>query len=195
MRGAVAALHDHDVGLTLLARDLRYGPTGPRTGEIAASLQSEGAAIRLDSLEVRDLAGARASLSGRIGADGAGRIAGQVSAPAAAPLIDLVSHAFVDEARLVPGFLRDGPVALDLTLERDSGTDPDRLRGHARGTRPAGASPCRWPPAPGGSTTSTSASTASPPAAGSAGRPTRPWRCRRSSTWPGAATARRDRCA
>ncbi|KMO13475.1 AsmA family protein, partial [Methylobacterium indicum] len=138
MRGAVAALHDHDVGLTLLARDLRYGPAGPRTGEIAASLQSEGAAIRLDSLEVRDLAGARASLSGRIGADGAGRIAGQVSAPVAAPLVDLLAHTFVDEARLVPGFLRDGPVALDVTLEREPGTDQDRLRGQARGTAAGG---------------------------------------------------------
>ncbi len=138
MGGAIAALQDHDVGLTLLARDLRYGPTGTRTGEIAASLQSEGAALRLDSLEVRDLAGARASLSGRIGADGAGRITGRVSAPVAAPLIDLVSRTFVDEARLVPAFLRDGPVALDVTLERDSGADAGRLRGQARGSAAGG---------------------------------------------------------
>ncbi len=138
MRGAIAALQDHDVGLTLLARDLRYGPTGTRTGEIAASLQSEGAALRLDSLEVRDLAGAKASLSGRIGADGAGRITGRVSAPVAAPLIDLVARTFVDEARLLPGFLRDGPVALDVTLERDSGPEAGRLRGQARGSAAGG---------------------------------------------------------
>ncbi|TGD97001.1 AsmA-like C-terminal region-containing protein [Methylobacterium nonmethylotrophicum] len=139
MRGAIAALQDHDVGLTLQARDLRYGPTGTRTGEIAASLQSEGAALRLDSLEVRDLAGAQASLSGRIGADGAGRIAGRVSAPVAAPLIDLVSRTFVDEARVLPAFLRDGPVALEVTLEREPGAVEDgRLRGHARGSAAGG---------------------------------------------------------
>ncbi|WP_238312679.1 AsmA-like C-terminal region-containing protein [Methylobacterium crusticola] len=139
LRGVVDALQDHDVGLTLLARDLRYGPAGPRTGEIAASLQSEGAALRLDSLEVRDLAGAQVSLSGRIGPDGAGRIAGRLSAPVAAPLVDLLARTFVEEARYLPAFLRDGPVALDVTLERDpGGAEEGRLRSHARGSAAGG---------------------------------------------------------
>ncbi len=174
---------------------LRYGPTGPRTGEIAASLQSEGAAIRLDSLEVRDLAGARASLSGRIGADGAGRIAGQVSAPAAAPLIDLVSHAFVDEARLVPGFLRDGPVGLDLTLERDSRHRPGPAARPCRGTAAGGRLALSLAARAGRLDDLDIRLDGVHPAAGSAGRPTRPWRCGGPPHGRAAATARRDRCA
>ncbi|MGY2052075.1 AsmA family protein [Methylobacterium sp. JK268] len=134
LRGLFDSLHAHDLGLTLQARDLRYGPTGPRTGAIAASLQSEGAALRLDSLEVKGLAGAEASLSGRIAADGSGRIAGHVAAPVAAPLLDLLQRNVLAEAELVPGFLRDGPLSLDVTLERESGTgESGRLRSHARG--------------------------------------------------------------
>ncbi|ACL55737.1 AsmA-like C-terminal region-containing protein [Methylobacterium nodulans] len=139
MRGLFETLHDHDLGLTLRARDLRYGAGGPRTGEIAASLQSEGPALRVDSLEVKGLAGAQASLSGRIAADGSGRIAGRVTAPVAAPLIDLLERNLVAEARLVPGFLRDGPLALDVTLERDPGAvEAGRLRSHARGEAAGG---------------------------------------------------------
>jgi hypothetical protein len=138
LRGGLDALRGHDLGLTLTARDLRYGPAGPRTGEIAASLQSEGTALRVDSLEIRDLAGARASLSGRIAADGTGRIAGRVSAPVAAPLIDLFQNTLVAEARALPDFLRRGPVALDVTVEREPGTDEPRLRSAARGTAAGG---------------------------------------------------------
>ncbi|MEH3147995.1 MAG: AsmA family protein [Methylobacterium frigidaeris] len=138
LRGGLDALQGHDVGLTLIARDLRYGPAGPRTGEIAASLQSEGTALRVDSLEIRDLAGARASLSGRIAADGAGRIVGRVAAPVAAPLIDLLQSTLVAEARALPDFLRRGPVALDVTVEREPGGDEPRLRSQARGTAAGG---------------------------------------------------------
>ncbi len=138
LRGGLDALRGHDLGLTLTARDLRYGPAGPRTGEIAASLQSEGTALRVDSLEIRDLAGARASLSGRIAADGTGRIAGRVSAPVAAPLIDLFRNTLVAEAQALPDFLRRGAVALDVTVEREPGTDDPRLRSTARGTAAGG---------------------------------------------------------
>ncbi|MBY0295018.1 MAG: hypothetical protein K2X71_03110 [Methylobacterium sp.] len=139
LRGVFDTLHDHDVGLVLRARDLRYGPTGPRTGEIAASLQSEGAALRIDSLDVRGLAGMQASLAGRIAADGSGRIAGRVTAPAAGPLLDLLEQAALAEARLLPSFLRDGPLSLDVTLERDPGAvEAGRLRSHARGSAAGG---------------------------------------------------------
>ncbi|RVU15348.1 AsmA family protein [Methylobacterium oryzihabitans] len=138
LRGGLDALRGHDLGLTLTARDLRYGPAGPRTGEIAASLQSEGAALRVDSLEIRDLAGARASLSGRIAPDGTGRIAGRVSAPVAAPLIDLFQNTLVAEARALPDFLRRGAVSLDVTVEREPGADEPRLRSAARGTAAGG---------------------------------------------------------
>ncbi|ACA16522.1 conserved hypothetical protein [Methylobacterium sp. 4-46] len=133
LRGLFETLHDHDLGLTLQARDLRYGPGGPRTGAIAASLQSEGTALRVGSLEVRGLAGAEASLAGRIAADGSGRIAGRITAPVAAPLIDLLERNLVAEAEAVPDFLRAAPLALDVTLERDPGGGSGRLRSHARG--------------------------------------------------------------
>ncbi|MFE1603072.1 AsmA-like C-terminal region-containing protein [Methylobacterium sp. ID0610] len=139
LRGLFETLRDHDLGLTLQARDLRYGAGGPRTGEIAASLQSEGPALRVDSLEVKGLAGAQASLSGRIAADGSGRIAGRVTAPKAAPLVDLLERTLVAEASAVPRFLRDGSLVLDVTLERDPGAvETGRLRSHARGEAAGG---------------------------------------------------------
>ena len=124
---ALASLHDHDLGLTIEARALRYGATGTGNGTLSASLQSDGAALVVDSLDVTDLAGADAKLSGRIGADGTGRIAGRLSAPTAAPLLALVERVWSPEARLVPAFLRTGALDIAVTLQRDAG-DADRLR-------------------------------------------------------------------
>ncbi|WP_284247014.1 AsmA family protein, partial [Methylobacterium haplocladii] len=85
--GLLPSLDRHDVALTLRARDVRYGPAGARSGNgtIAASIQSDGASLVVDRLDITDLAGANARLSGRITPDGAGRIAGHVGAATAAP--------------------------------------------------------------------------------------------------------------
>lgn len=132
--GFLAGLERHDVGLKIRARDVRYGPAGTRSGNgtIAASIQSDGASLVVDSLDVTDLAGANARLSGRIAPDGAGRIAGHVSAPVAAPLIALVERVFVAETRLVPRFVREGPLDLDVALEREAGA-AETLRSTVKG--------------------------------------------------------------
>ncbi|TXN54261.1 AsmA protein, partial [Methylobacterium sp. WL6] len=129
---ALAGLHGHDLGLTIEARDLRYGATGTGNGTLSASIQSDGAALVVDSLDVTDLAGANAKLSGRIGADGTGRVAGRLSAPVAAPLLALVDRVWIAETRLIPAFLRAGALDLAVTLERDAG-DADALRLAATG--------------------------------------------------------------
>ncbi|HEX8417501.1 MAG TPA: AsmA family protein, partial [Methylobacterium sp.] len=132
--GALSGLRGHDLGLTLQARDVRYGPAGASSGNgtIAASIQSDGAALVVDSLQVTDLAGANARLSGRIDPDGAGRIAGRVSAPVAAPLLALLDRVWIAEARLLPAFVRAGALDLDVRLEREAGA-ADTLRTTAKG--------------------------------------------------------------
>ncbi|MCJ2108846.1 AsmA family protein [Methylobacterium sp. E-041] len=135
---ALAGLHGHDLGLTIEARDLRYGATGTGNGTLSASIQSDGAALVVDSLDVTDLAGANAKLSGRIGADGTGRVAGRLSAPVAAPLLALVDRVWIAETRLIPAFLRAGALDLAVTLERDAG-DADALRLAATGQAAGGS--------------------------------------------------------
>ena len=127
---AFAALDGHDLGLTLEARDVRYGSAA--TGTIAARIQSDGPSLVVDSLEVTNLAGANAALSGRISPDGAGRIAGRLTAPAAAPLLALLDRVWTGESRFVPDFLRTGALDLGLTVERDAGT-AEALRATAKG--------------------------------------------------------------
>ena len=134
---ALAGLHDHDLGLTIEARDLRYGTTGSGNGTLSASIQSDGAALVVDSLDVTNLAGANAKLSGRIGADGTGRVAGRLSAAVAAPLVALVDRVWTAETRLIPAFLRAGALDLAVTLERDAG-DADALRLAAEGKAAGG---------------------------------------------------------
>ncbi len=68
----LGTLRDLDLALTLEARDVRYGTIGSGNGTIAASIQTDGASVVVDSLAVTDLAGASATLSGRIGATGPG---------------------------------------------------------------------------------------------------------------------------
>nr|WP_279292585.1 AsmA family protein [Methylobacterium goesingense] len=137
--GTLADLRGHDVGITLQARDVRYGPAGAHSGNgtIAASIQSDGPSLVVDSLDITDLAGANAKLSGRISPDGTGRIAGQVSAAVAAPLFALLDRVWVAEARRVPAFLRAGALDLAVSLERDAGA-ADTLRVGARGNAAGG---------------------------------------------------------
>ena len=133
---ALASLEGRDIGLTVEARDVRYGPAGVRSGNgsITARVQSDGPALAVDSLEVANLAGANASLSGRIAPDGSGRITGRLTAPAAAPLAALLDRVWVAESRLVPGFLRAGALDLAVTVERQGET----LRTSAKGTAAGG---------------------------------------------------------
>lgn len=130
----ISGLHRHDLGLTLRARDVRYGPSGANSGNgtIAVSLQSDGASLVVDTLDIADLAGASAQLAGRIAPDGSGRIEGRVTAGKAAPLLALLERGFLPEARLLPQSFRQSGLALDLTLERESG-EADALRARAKG--------------------------------------------------------------
>jgi hypothetical protein len=134
---ALGSLRDNDLSLTLEARDVRFGAAGSGTGTIAASIQSDGAGLVVDSLDVTDLAGASARLSGRIGADGTGRVTGRLKAPAAAPLLGLLERVWVGEIRLLPTFMRDAPLDLAVTLDREGGA-AEALRTQARGTAGGG---------------------------------------------------------
>jgi hypothetical protein len=125
-------LDRHDLGLTLTARDVRYGASTGAGGTITVRLQSDGASLVVDSLDIENLAGASARLAGRIAPDGSGRIEGRVSAPKAAPLLALLERGYLAEARLVPRAFREAGLDLALTLERESG-EADALRAHARG--------------------------------------------------------------
>lgn len=131
--GTVAALRGHDLGLTLEAREVRYGQTGSGAGTIAARIASDGPSLVVDSLEIRDLAGASGTLAGRIGPDGAGKVSGRLAAPVAAPLLTLLDRVWTGESRLIPAFLRAGALDLAVALEREAGSS-DALRASARGS-------------------------------------------------------------
>ncbi|WCS24646.1 AsmA protein [Methylobacterium sp. NMS14P] len=135
---ALGTLRDTDLALTLEAKDVRFGATGSGTGTIAARIQSDGAGLTVDSLDVTDLAGASARLSGQIGADGTGRVSGRLKAPAAAPLLGLLERVWVGEIRLLPAFLRDAPLDLAVTLDREGGAAA-ALRTQARGSAGGGS--------------------------------------------------------
>lgn len=130
----MSGLHRIDLGLTLNARDVRYGPSGTHSGNgtIAVSLQSDGARLVVDTLDIANLAGASARLAGRIAPDGSGRIEGRVTAAKAAPLLALLQRGFLPEARLVPESFRESGLGLDLTLEREAG-EADSLHATAKG--------------------------------------------------------------
>lgn len=132
---ALAGLEGRDIGLTIEARDMRYGPAGARSGNgtITARVQSDGAALSVDSLDVTNLAGANASLSGRIAPDGSGRITGKLTAPVAAPLVALLDRVWVPETRLVPAFLREGALDLAVSVEREGETLRTSAKGSAAG--------------------------------------------------------------
>jgi hypothetical protein len=107
-----------DFGLILDARNVGYG-SGERGGRIAARLGSEGAGLTIDLLEIADVAGAHASLRGRIAPDGAGRIGGRLRARRAAPLVDLIGRASLGGVvELVPTLLRDSPLDAAVLVTR-----------------------------------------------------------------------------
>ena len=134
---ALSTLQGSDFALTVQAQDVRYGQVGTGNGTIAARIQSDGTRLVVDSLQVTDLAGASATLSGTLGADGAGRIAGQVKAPVAAPLVGLLERVWTGDLRALPPFLREAPLDLAVTLDREAKADAG-LRLQAKGAAGGG---------------------------------------------------------
>jgi uncharacterized protein involved in outer membrane biogenesis len=130
-----------DISVALEARDVRYGQQRG-AGRITARIASDGPALRVETLEIADLAGANARVSGRILPDGSGRIAGKVTAQRAAPLVDLIGSVWIGGvSKLVPPFLREGALDLDILTERAApqpGSSELRLRTTARGRAAGG---------------------------------------------------------
>jgi uncharacterized protein involved in outer membrane biogenesis len=117
------ATRNLDVGFTLDARDVRYGGPQRSAGRITARIASDGPALLVETLNITDLAGANVRVSGRIAPDGSGRIAGKVTAQRAAPLVDLIGTVWVGGvSKLVPHFLREGDLDLDVVTERPAPT-------------------------------------------------------------------------
>jgi hypothetical protein len=139
--GVLEGIRNLDLGLILDARGVRHGGR-EGVGRISARIRSDGPALAVDALDVVDLAGANARVAGRIEPDGSGRIAGKVTAKRAAPLVDLLGRMWIGGvSRLVPAFLREGDLDLDVTAER-AGPDPrsagPRLRTTAKGRAAGG---------------------------------------------------------
>ncbi|WP_210484930.1 AsmA family protein [Microvirga antarctica] len=136
------ATQNMDVGFILDARGVTAG-NRPGNGRIGARILSDGPALLVESLDIVNLAGANAKVSGRIAPDGSGRIAGTVTAERAAPLVDLMGSVWIGGlSKLVPPFLREGGLSLDVVTERvarPAGSAEMRLRTTARGTAAGGA--------------------------------------------------------
>ena len=135
------ATQNLDVGFTLDARNVRAGARGG-AGRISARIASDGPALVVETLDIVDLAGANARVSGRIAPDGSGRIAGKVTAQRAAPLVDLLGSVWIGGvSKLVPSFLREGELDLDIVTERaipEPGSSELKLRTTARGRAAGG---------------------------------------------------------
>jgi hypothetical protein len=135
------ATQNLDVAFALDARNVRAGRSGG-VGRIAARIVSDGSALLVESLDVVDLAGANARVSGRIAPDGSGRIAGRVTAQRAAPLVDLLGSVWIGGvSKLVPVFLREGDLDLEVVTERavpEAGSTGLRLKTTARGRAAGG---------------------------------------------------------
>jgi hypothetical protein len=136
-----------DVALTIDAEDVRFeGLEG--AGRIQARLESRGEGVLVETLEISDLAGADASVSGRIAEDGAGRIEGRLRAVEAEPLIALLGRvAFGDAVDVIPAFIREGGLDVALTVERfadaANGAEPG-LRTAIEGTAAGGPISAQW---------------------------------------------------
>jgi hypothetical protein len=127
-----ALARDRDLGLTIDARNVSHG--GRKGGRITGRLQTEGSSVLVESLEVRDLAGAEANLSGRIAPNGSGRIEGRLRAPRAAPLLDLFGQAWIGGlSRLLPATIRDDSVDLRVEVEQTGEADAPSIRTALRG--------------------------------------------------------------
>ncbi|NBJ11937.1 AsmA family protein [Microvirga arsenatis] len=130
------ATQNIDIGLILDARAVSAGRSPP-TGRISARILSDGPALLVETLDIVDLAGANARVRGRIAPDGSGRISGKVTAQRADPLVDLLGSVWVGGiSKLVPHFVREGALDLDVASERVApapGSNELRLRTIATG--------------------------------------------------------------
>ncbi|MBV9077537.1 MAG: hypothetical protein JO048_08640 [Methylobacteriaceae bacterium] len=124
-----------DLGLTLDARGLRYGPGGG-TGQLRGRITSDGPSLIVERLDIVDLAGANGTLAGRIAPDGTGRIAGRLTSRQAGTLIDLVGRPWLGPlAAYVPGVIRTGALDLEVAAERAaSGANGTAVRTSLKGT-------------------------------------------------------------
>jgi hypothetical protein len=136
--GLFTAARGLDVGLILEARNVGYG-VAQGTGRIAARVASDGQALRVERLEIADLAGANANVAGRIEPDGTGKIVGRITARRAAPLLELAGPAWIGSlAAFIPPTLRERDLDLALTAERAGSRGSDTglliaLKGRAAG--------------------------------------------------------------
>jgi hypothetical protein len=130
------ATENLDVGFILDARGVSAGKSSA-TGRITARILSDGPALLVETLDIVDLAGANARVRGRIAPDGSGRISGKVTAQRADPLVDLLGSVWIGGiSKLVPHFVREGALDLDVASERVApapGSNELRLRTTATG--------------------------------------------------------------
>ncbi|MFL5194228.1 MAG: AsmA family protein, partial [Microvirga sp.] len=130
------ATENLDIGFILDARGVSAGKSPP-TGRISARILSDGPALLVETLDIVDLAGANAHVRGRIAPDGSGQITGKVTAQRANPLVDLLGSVWIGGiSKLVPYFVREGALDLDVTSERVApapGSTELRLRTTAKG--------------------------------------------------------------
>lgn len=135
------ATENLDIGFILDARGVSAGKS-PATGRITARILSDGPALLVDTLDIVDLAGANARVRGRIAPDGSGRISGKVTAQRADPLVDLLGSVWIGGiSKLVPPFVREGALDLDVASERvapPAGSNELRLRTTATGRMAGG---------------------------------------------------------
>ncbi|MCG7391679.1 AsmA family protein [Microvirga sp. ACRRW] len=136
------ATQNVDVGFILEARGVSAGKSSA-SGRITARILSDGQALLVENLDIVDLAGANARVSGRITPDGSGSINGKVTAQRAAPLIDLIGSVWIGGvSKLVPYFLREGALNVQVGTERVApppGSTEVRLRTMMKGTAAGGA--------------------------------------------------------
>ena len=135
------ATQNVDVGFILEARGVSAGKSSA-TGRITARILSDGQALLVENLDIVDLAGANARVSGRIAPDGSGSINGKVTAKRAAPLIDLIGSVWIGGvSKLVPHFLREGALDVQVGAERVApppGSTELRLRTTMKGVAAGG---------------------------------------------------------
>jgi hypothetical protein len=136
------ATQNVDVGFILEARGVSAGKSR-QTGRISARVLSDGPALLVEALDIVDLAGANARVSGRIAPDGSGSITGKVTAQRAAPLVDLIGSVWIGGvSKLVPYFLREGALDVQVATERVApppGSSEVRLRTTAKGMAAGGS--------------------------------------------------------
>ncbi len=133
----LAALRDVDLALTLRAKDVRFGTVGSGAGTIAARIESDGQSLVVDSLDVTDLAGASAKLSGTIAADGTGRIRRAASGARRRAPDRPARTGLVGRHPAAPDFLRTAPLDLAVVIDR-AAQDDGGLRVQAKGNAGGG---------------------------------------------------------